>query len=362
MRASLLRSRRAVGPRKYFGSRSGLEPLRAEVHLPCQTATTRTRWTLVTSFAESDGEKRTPECPSPGRQAEWFAGDDFYGRTSSPFRRRLRPNGPPLKGRAAHAAGPGELVSEPVCPGSVQVTRDGQCIVIGVDGQTIGGYPKVSQVIAADIDKLARLRPGEEVRFRSVSLETAERLYRQKCAGATRVADAPPHGGVSANEARWLPRPSGLSCQQRPRSPSPYHRTTSHAEGPDRALALAPTSEGKHLQILREAGFELVFPRISPPSAHRGRVTRSFARRAHRVDRGHGNPTPRGVARCLPDGFALVIARVGVGYDAVDVPAATSRGVAVTIAPGTNQDSVAEHTFCFILGFPRAAWPPSTTP
>ena len=40
-----------------------------------------------------------------------------------------------------------------------------------------------------------------------------------------------------------------------------------------------------------------------------------------------------------------VIARAGVGYDAVDVAAATDRGVAVTITPGTNQDAVAEHTF-----------------
>jgi allophanate hydrolase subunit 2 len=73
-----------------------------------------------------------------------------------------------------------ELVSEPVCPGAVQVTRDGQCIVLGVEGQTIGGYPKVAQVIAADLDKLGQLRPGQEVRFRLVSLEAAESLYRQK--------------------------------------------------------------------------------------------------------------------------------------------------------------------------------------
>src|SRR5262249_44883183 len=39
-----------------------------------------------------------------------------------------------------------------------------------------------------------------------------------------------------------------------------------------------------------------------------------------------------------------VIARVGVGYDAINVAAATARGVAVCIAPGTNQGSVAEHT------------------
>jgi phosphoglycerate dehydrogenase-like enzyme len=48
-----------------------------------------------------------------------------------------------------------------------------------------------------------------------------------------------------------------------------------------------------------------------------------------------------------------VIARVGVGYDAVDVAAATARGIAVTIAPGTNQDAVAEHTFALILALAK---------
>jgi D-3-phosphoglycerate dehydrogenase / 2-oxoglutarate reductase len=48
-----------------------------------------------------------------------------------------------------------------------------------------------------------------------------------------------------------------------------------------------------------------------------------------------------------------VIGRVGVGYDAVDVSAATARGVIVTIAPGTNHGSVAEHTFALMLGFTR---------
>lgn len=48
-----------------------------------------------------------------------------------------------------------------------------------------------------------------------------------------------------------------------------------------------------------------------------------------------------------------VIARVGVGYDAVDVAAATARGVAVTITPGTNQGSVAEQTFGLLLAVTR---------
>lgn len=48
-----------------------------------------------------------------------------------------------------------------------------------------------------------------------------------------------------------------------------------------------------------------------------------------------------------------VIARAGVGFDGVDVQAATDHGVAVTITPGTNQDSVAEHTFMLILALAR---------
>ena len=43
------------------------------------------------------------------------------------------------------------------------------------------------------------------------------------------------------------------------------------------------------------------------------------------------------------------IARTGVGYDAVDVAAATSRQIAVTITPGANQDAVAEQTFALLL-------------
>ena len=71
----------------------------------------------------------------------------------------------------------GEMVSEPVAPGAVQTTRDGQCIVLGVDGQTIGGYPKIAHVISADLDRLAQLRPGQVIRFVQVTLEQAEALY-----------------------------------------------------------------------------------------------------------------------------------------------------------------------------------------
>src|SRR5262249_50129452 len=62
-------------------------------------------------------------------------------------------------------------------------------------------------------------------------------------------------------------------------------------------------------------------------------------------------PYTRRVLEAMPS--LRVIARAGVGYDAVDLAAATDRGVAVTIAPGTNQDSVAEHTFAMILALAK---------
>jgi allophanate hydrolase subunit 2 len=72
-----------------------------------------------------------------------------------------------------------ELLSAPVCPGTVQVTNDGQTIVLGVDAQTIGGYPRLAHVISADLDKLGQLMPKDKVRFQWVDLATAQRLRRE---------------------------------------------------------------------------------------------------------------------------------------------------------------------------------------
>lgn len=44
-----------------------------------------------------------------------------------------------------------------------------------------------------------------------------------------------------------------------------------------------------------------------------------------------------------------VLARVGVGTDAIDLHAATEAGVAVTITPGINANTVADHTLAMIL-------------
>jgi antagonist of KipI len=156
-------------------SRSSLEALRAGIELPCQSGVIHIRH-FRHDFAWN-AEPRLLRVVD-GAQADWFREDEFYARffTVTPASNRM---GLRLRGEALTMP-ERELESEPVCPGSVQVTRDGQCIVLGVDGQTIGGYPKIAQVVSADLDKLAQLRPGESIRFERVTLEIADALYRAK--------------------------------------------------------------------------------------------------------------------------------------------------------------------------------------
>jgi phosphoglycerate dehydrogenase-like enzyme len=58
------------------------------------------------------------------------------------------------------------------------------------------------------------------------------------------------------------------------------------------------------------------------------------------------------IAKAAAEGLK-VIARAGVGYDAIDLQAATDHGVAVCYAPGTNQEAVAEHAFMLMLALTR---------
>jgi D-3-phosphoglycerate dehydrogenase len=108
--------------------------------------------------------------------------------------------------------------------------------------------------------------------------------------------------------------------------------------------------DGAFKELLREAGFELVYP--SPKRPHQ----LSEDELLHSLNGVFGvlagsEPYTRRVIIAHP--ALRIIARAGVGYDAVDVEAATERGVAVAIAPGTNQDAVAEHTFSLILALAK---------
>lgn len=74
-----------------------------------------------------------------------------------------------------------QLISEPVTFGSIQVPADGNPIILMADRQTTGGYPKIGQVIQADLPRLAQMKPGEKIYFRFVTLAEAEKaLLKQK--------------------------------------------------------------------------------------------------------------------------------------------------------------------------------------
>jgi KipI family sensor histidine kinase inhibitor len=104
----------------------------------------------------------------PGPRDDWFAADALGALTGASFtvgaasnRSGLRLSGPPLRRSLA-----GELLSEGMVTGSLQVTHDGQLILLLADHPTTGGYPVIGVVASADVGLAAQLRPGQQVRFR----------------------------------------------------------------------------------------------------------------------------------------------------------------------------------------------------
>jgi allophanate hydrolase subunit 2 len=59
--------------------------------------------------------------------------------------------------------------SEPVVPGTIELTNDGNLIVLLADGPTTGGYPKPGVIIQADIPVVAQRKPGATLRFVEVT-------------------------------------------------------------------------------------------------------------------------------------------------------------------------------------------------
>lgn len=105
---------------------------------------------------------------------------------------------------------------------------------------------------------------------------------------------------------------------------------------------------GAHVELLREAGFDVSFP--TQPVLFMEDETVDALRGASAVVAGSEPYTDSVFAR-LPD--LRVISRCGVGYDMIDVDAASRHGVVVAITPDGNFDAVAEHTFALLLAVAR---------
>jgi biotin-dependent carboxylase-like uncharacterized protein len=152
-------------------SQSAFTPLKGGEVLPCEGVTNRFQARRSLDLPMSF-DTRVLRCLS-GPQASWFDGTFFESLYRvSPASNRM---GTRLEGTKL-VRPPRELISEPVAPGAVQVTNEGLPIVLGIDGQTIGGYPKIAHVISPDLDILGQLRPGDSIRFQLVDEEEAEQI------------------------------------------------------------------------------------------------------------------------------------------------------------------------------------------
>jgi antagonist of KipI len=123
--------------------------------------------------------RRATEClrATAGPQARAF-GEELYG-TAYRVSEESNRMGIRLNGQALASPG-GQMVTEGVALGAVQVPPGGQPIVLFVEHQTTGGYPKPANVISADFWRLGQLRPRDEVRFERATMEGALALLRDQ--------------------------------------------------------------------------------------------------------------------------------------------------------------------------------------
>ncbi|MDZ7811615.1 MAG: biotin-dependent carboxyltransferase family protein [Ideonella sp.] len=179
-------------------------PLEAtDPHTPERLSPTAWQWPL-SSDSPPDGP------PGLALRVVWGPQDDHFSAearaeflsqtwqaTAEQDRMGWRLSGPALQHLSpAHA----DIASDGVCPGAIQVPANGQPIILGPDGQTVGGYPKIATVIRADWPRLAQAWPGRTLRFEVVSREAALQALRalqaQEAAWAASLQPCPPLGGL----------------------------------------------------------------------------------------------------------------------------------------------------------------------
>ena len=115
-----------------------------------------------------------------GPQASWFSAGTLGAFCKTPWRvtEACDRMGIRLSGWPIELSRPRELATEGVLSGAIQVPPGGLPIVLFVEHQTTGGYPKLANVIAADLARLGGLRPRDTVSFEPISLPAARAILR----------------------------------------------------------------------------------------------------------------------------------------------------------------------------------------
>ncbi|MBO6824973.1 MAG: biotin-dependent carboxyltransferase family protein [Sneathiella sp.] len=156
-------------------------PLKEGDHIPTHAARATEIDRVVTKPCPLEA---TPIRVIAGPQDDYFSTDTLTRFTAQPFtvskdvdRMGIRLEGDEINALPEKGH---DLISDGSVPGAIQVPGSGQPIILFTDCQTVGGYPKIGGVIAADMHRLGQLLPGAEIQFEFVDLKTAQAILKQQ--------------------------------------------------------------------------------------------------------------------------------------------------------------------------------------
>jgi antagonist of KipI len=116
-----------------------------------------------------------PQSDSFPRKSQQLFYESTYRIAEESNRMGLRLEGPSIAQGSS-----GEMITEGVSIGAVQITAGGLPIILFVEQQTTGGYAKIANVISADLHSLGQLRPRDEIRFEQVDWGAAHALLLEQ--------------------------------------------------------------------------------------------------------------------------------------------------------------------------------------
>jgi antagonist of KipI len=119
---------------------------------------------------------------TPGPQADWFSESALRSFYEGSYRIGEQSNrmGLRLEGASVTQNGTREMITEGVSLGAIQIPAGGSPIILFVEQQTTGGYPKIANVISADLHRVGQLRPRDKIRFEQVTFGAARSLLGEQ--------------------------------------------------------------------------------------------------------------------------------------------------------------------------------------
>lgn len=125
---------------------------------------------------------RGPIRVTAGPQSDLFAPDAQLKLSTSTYTIKEESDrmGLRLKGPVLNRVINKDITTEGISVGAIQVPPDGEPIILFVEHPTTGGYPKIANVISADLHRVGQRRPRDEINFKFVKHEKAISLLREQ--------------------------------------------------------------------------------------------------------------------------------------------------------------------------------------